>query len=415
MPASDRGDKLLIGREKFSKTIKSRLEAGNKIITVEGLNGVGKTSAINVAVYRAYKETLNTRVGPFFIPCRTIFQLDEITNPDDFQIKVLLEVAQTIIEKLAVIPPRPGHTKVSNNTSLERFINAPQYNTVQAGLTAYIGASAGFGAGVNDGVGFEKSGLQKAITSWLEEIFPTTTSGAVVCVLDNLELLQTSQRAREVVEALRDTLFSVKGLRWVLCGALGIVNGIASSPRLDGRMYRPLVVEDLDDSFVGDVFDSRKRAFRQDLHSFLPLDRSQFIEIFDIMRGNLRSALSECDEYCNWVADRVEDRDDFYPGMFEEWLEEELEATYLAVRSELRPTALEVFETACQFEVFSPSDCSAFGYKTPSAMRPHIKSLEDVGLLQSSLDETDQRRKTIQVTSKGWKVRAFLDLLEDDV
>lgn len=160
---------------------------------------------------------------------------------------------------------------------------------------------------------------------------------------------------------------------------------------------------------AGKVYRTRFRTYKTFDQAKLPLTQSQFVEIYEIMRGNLRSALSECDDFCNWVADRDIETEDFSDDHFEEWLEEELENAYFGVMSELRPAALKAFETACQFEVFAPSDCSVFGYSKPSAMRPQIKSLEAVGLLQSAIEEVDKRRKSIQVTSKGWKVRAYLD------
>ena len=39
------------------------------------------------------------------------------------------------------------------------------------------------------------------------------------------------------------------------------------------------------------------------------------------------------------------------------------------------------------------------------ALRPQVKTLEDAGLLLSSIDEKDQRRKTIEVSSKGYLVK----------
>lgn len=41
-------------------------------------------------------------------------------------------------------------------------------------------------------------------------------------------------------------------------------------------------------------------------------------------------------------------------------------------------------------------------------MRPHVKDLEDAGLLVSTQDEGDKRRKTIQITPKGWLVNYAL-------
>ncbi len=37
-------------------------------------------------------------------------------------------------------------------------------------------------------------------------------------------------------------------------------------------------------------------------------------------------------------------------------------------------------------------------------LRPKIVELEKIGLLVSTQDDTDKRRKTIQITPKGWLV-----------
>lgn len=410
LPANDEGDQLLVGRDVLAKMLMRRLANPAKLTTVEGLNGVGKTSLVNVAVYRAFKESLRRNIGPLYIPCRQIFQLDEGVSEPEFKMKVLLEVSQTLLAYHSKLPVSPGRTRMNKKTSIDRFINSAQIKSFSLG--AWV-LSGGVSQETNTGIGFEASGFERAVNDWLREIFPSPDSGAVICIIDNLELLQTSQKAKEVIEILRDTLFSFHGIQFVLCGALGIVHGIASSPRLDGRLQKPVFVDDLEESIIGEVYQRRIKAFRSSLHAKLPISEANFVELYDIMRGNIRTVLSECDEYCMWVADKVDEIDEFEPGFFDEWLDQELEAAYSAVKSALRPRAMEVFEVACKFEVFSPSDCGEFGYQTPTAMRPQIKALEDVGLLVSSIDEFDKRRKTIQVTPKGWKVRAFLDYFDD--
>lgn len=411
LPPTEEGNQLLVGRDAEIKKLRRRLDNAGKIVTIEGLNGVGKTSLANVMLYRALEDSVQNRVGPVYIPCRKIFQLDPTISSSDFHLNVLMEVAQTLIEEHSLLKAPAGRTRAAKNKNLERFLNSAQVKSFSGG--AWL-LSAGLSSETNTGVGFERSGFEKAVCDWLEEIFPDTTSGGIVCIIDNLELLQTSNKAREAVEAFRDTLFSIRGLRWVLCGALGIVHGIASSPRLEGRLHKPIVLEDLKDTFAPEIFRNRIKAFRANARAKLPMSETNFVEVFDIMRGNIRSVLSECDDFCNWAADRAEDPEDFDDDFFEIWLQEELEENYEAVRSELRPTALKVFNTACQFEVFSPSDCRAFGYATPTAMRQQIKSLETAGLLVSSVDDEDKRRKTIQVTAKGWKVRGYLDYIEED-
>ena len=408
LPGNDLGVALLVGRDDELRKLSSRLESSTKIPTVEGLNGVGKTSLVNVLLYKKFSEVASSNIGPLFIPCEKVFQLESATEVDQFKRKVLLEVAQTLFEKHEYLRSKPGYLPPKTPTALKRFLNSPQIDSYSGQLG---GLGLGKGKALNDGFGFVESGFEKFVTSWLTEIFPTSTSGGVVCVIDNLELLQKSSVAVEIFESMRDKLFNIQGIKWVFCGALGIVHGIASSPRMDGRMHKPVVIGDLREDVAVEIFNSRKKAFKDNRFSKLPLSQSNFVELFEIMRGNIRSVLSECDEFCQWVADRVDDREDFDDGFFDEWLEAELENSYLAVHSAIRPRAMKVFELACQYEVFSPSDCDQFGFETPQAMQPHIKSLEEVGILKTVFDESDKRRKSIHVSSKGWKVRAYMDTL----
>lgn len=406
LPPSELGSKLLVGRDGLIKSLRKRLDSPSKIATVEGLNGVGKTSLVNVTIYRSYVDYLLNKSGPLYIPCRSVFQLDASQDAELFRQKVLMEVAQTLIEKVKTLKVPPGKVRAPKGSAISKFLNDPQLHSYSAG--AWV-LNAGYSSETNTGVGFEKSGFDKAVVSWLQEIFPSQTSGGVVCIIDNLELLQTSRRARETLESLRDNLFSIPGIRWVLCGALGIIHGVASSPRLDGRLHKPVTVDDVGDQFAGMIFSTRVEAFRSRANAKLPLELPDFVEVFDMMRGNIRSTLSECDDFCSWAADDCESVEDFSDGMFEIWLKDELEVAYEGVRGGLRPAAAKVFDMACRLEIFSPGDCDLFGYQNTSAMRPQIKILEDLGLIVSSIDDSDKRRKTIQVTPKGWKIRSFLD------
>ena len=94
------GETLLIGREKELKMIKTRLSTQPNIVTIEGDNGVGKTSLVNIAVYQMYKEFKNTGRGDFCIPCYDIFQITEDTDTETFIDQVLMSVAQTLIKSV---------------------------------------------------------------------------------------------------------------------------------------------------------------------------------------------------------------------------------------------------------------------------------------------------------------------------
>lgn len=53
---------------------------------------------------------------------------------------------------------------------------------------------------------------------------------------------------------------------------------------------------------------------------------------------------------------------------------------------------------------FGPGDFTTLGFKSVQAMRPQVKALEEVGLVEAQKDDVDQRRKSISVTGKGWLV-----------
>lgn len=407
LPANSEGHRLLVGRDHVVEQLKERLASGRKIVTVEGLNGVGKTSVVNVMSYLAYENSKQGDEGDLFLPCDKVFQLDGNKTAEEFRREVFLSVGQTLVSAHSYLTPKPGYTKPHRVKSTDRFLNSPQVKGVTLGLQ---GLALGVSQETNTGFGFEYSGFEKNVKDWLREAFEGEGAGGVVCVIDNLELLQTSQNAREKIESLRDSLLNVEGLRWVLCGANGIIHGVASSPRMEGRLKKPITIDDLDPSFAPLVFSSRQDSFKVKTSAKLPLDADDFMALFGLLRGNIRSVLSECDEFCQWVAEEVGGPENFESSLFSMWLEHELEIAYAAVRFELRPAAMRVFKKACELEVFSPSDCEEFGYDTPMALRPQIKSLETVGVLVSAVEDGDKRRKSIIVTPKGWKVKRYLEL-----
>ena len=201
------------------------------------------------------------------------------------------------------------------------------------------------------------------------------------------------------------------GLRWVLCGALGIVLGTASSPRLEGLLHTPIEISGVDEALANEILSSRIETFsNEEKKPFTPLLPKDFEVLYDILNRNLRSVLAKADNYCQWIADRnLPNNDDEKHSLFQEWLTTESENAYNSARSQLKSRALEVFEYAAELKgVFSPSYYEAFGFNSTQTMRPHVKDLEDAGLLVSTQDEGDKRRKTIQITPKGWLVNYAL-------
>lgn len=409
LPPSELGSKLLVGRDRELKALLRRLYNPPKIVTIEGLNGVGKTSLVNVAAYQAYEAYLDEKSDYLFIPCCQTFQLKPNQNAEAFIDEVLMAVAQTLIDEAKRVNIVYENVKTD---SLNKWLNSPQIQTLQGSISILaVGGGGGVTAETNTSAGFERSGFRKEVLRWLSELFPSPQDGGVICTIDNLELLQTSEAARKLLEQLRDELLTVSGLRWVLCGALGIVLGTASSPRLEGFLNTPIEISGVDEALASEILSSRIETFAVDPQQlYMPLLSQDFESLYDILNRNLRSVLGRSDNYCQWVADRnLPDNDIQKHQFFEEWLAIESDSAYRSVINQLRPRAWDVFRYAVSLSgVFSPSDYEEFGFNSIPAMRPHVKDLEDAGLLVSTQDEGDKRRKTIQITPKGWLVNYAL-------
>ena len=322
--------------------------------TVEGANGVGKTSLINVAAFKCYQNFLTKGTGSLLIPCRRAFQLRPEQDVNQFVNDVLLEVAQTLISGSNDLLAHKG--ALPNVDAINEWLNAPQLDRWQGGVGS-VGLAKTSEA--NTSAGFEISGFRKEILSWLEHMFPDGQGGGVLCIIDNMELLQTSSSARFLVEQLRDSLLLVPGLRWVLCGANGIINSVASSPRLDGILHSPIELTGVPEDLAPDILDSRIQAYSIDpFQSYLPLCQKDFEVLYDVLARNLRNLLKRADSYCMAVSDGPLPRDDVSKeATFKNWLEQESYDALVAAKSQLRPRAWEVFETALEIGGrFSPSD-----------------------------------------------------------
>jgi DNA-binding MarR family transcriptional regulator len=405
LPADEVGERLLVGRRQELKRIKKRILNAPKIVTVEGPNGIGKSSLVNVAAFQCFRDYHANDDGPLLIPCRKTFQLRAGQDVDEFVSQVLMEVAQTLIEQAEAIST--GTLAGNRTPSIDRWLNSPQISSWQGGLGA---ASMGKSSETNTATGFSASGFRKAVLDWLQEIFPEPSVGGVICVIDNLELLETSSDARRQLEALRDELFTVTGFRWVLCGALGIVLGVASSPRLEGLLHSPIELGGIAKSAAVEVLESRVEVYeRAPGEGYLPITSDQFRKLYVLLAENLRSTLGLADEFCQWVEeneDTVPEAPEQKERCFNQWLLERADGYRTAAEKTIKPRAWEIFEIAIsKGGRFSPSDFRAFGANSGPALRPHVKDLEDAGLLTSSRDDSDQRRKTIEVTTRGHLVQ----------
>ncbi|MDP8930982.1 MAG: hypothetical protein M3O70_21015 [Actinomycetota bacterium] len=392
---------MLVGREDELRRLIVMVSSSGSHPTIEGDNGVGKTSLVAIAGYRALERFRSGNLQSLIMPLRKPFQLEEHSTAEDLERAVLFEVAHAFTEHDGFLKEH-GYS-APDTGAVNKWINAP---TFRSGGGGAFGFSAEGGSEPNTSAGFEEAGFRNAVLRWLQECFPSRQAGGFLAILDNLELLQTSQRAKHLLEAARDGVLSLPGIRWVLSGAKGIVNSAAASQRLQGVLASPLQVKPIPDNIVGQVVARRVDEFKIRHDAYAPVDQAGFNHIYRVMNANLRNALNAAEQFAIWTV--LEDSQPLQSGerlqLLEVWLADQAEQ-HAKATSGLGRRAWEVFDHLIELGgSCSPSDYGVFRFASQQAMRPHIKDLEDAELVDSFIDETDQRRRTIHVTSRGWLV-----------
>lgn len=406
VPADEVGARLLVGRDSELARLTTYLQSSDTHPTLEGSNGVGKTSLVAVAGFQAKNRWLRGESQQALLPLDDPFQLTPDDSPADFKRRVFFRVAQAFIAYHDALKQRGLEAPIVSDVN--RWLNSPILGGVTGGVSAYGigGITGGRTETASTSPGFVESGFVAAVTGWLRACFPTNSAGGFICTIDNLELLETSQRARQLLEALRDEVPAVRGLRWVLCGARGIVRSSASSPRLQGVLAEPLEVEPIRDDFIGPLIAARLSAFAIDERPTAPVEPEGFVHLYRIGNRNLRNAMKYSEDFSFWSADR----DVHQVGSGEKlqllrtWMADTA-ARYLADTSGVGNRAWAVFDRLVEKGgSTSPSEYADFGFESNQAMRPHLRALEEANMLESAIDETDSRRKTIGITSRGWIV-----------
>jgi hypothetical protein len=401
LPGTASGSRLLVGRDAEIEELREHWASYDTHFSVEGANGVGKTSLVTVAAYREMEAREAAR-QPIILPIDEVFQLT--SESGGFENRVYLALARALLaheDRLAKL----GYF-VSDLSGLRQWMDSPT-NTTKAASGSVMGFGVGgtYGVASSTSAGFTDNGLVELVTSNLRSIFPTMAAGGFIGILDNMELLSTSKDARRRLEEMRDSILSIPGVRWVLCGANGIVRSAVGSPRLTGRVADPLKLEPLRHDDAPEVIRRRIDEYKTREDAEPPVDPDGFLHLYTVLNNNLRIALKHAEEFTKWYDKnaRGSSKDD-RAKLLEVWLTDQADA-YAADAGSLTRRTWELFDDLILFGgSCSPSEFAEFGFSSNAAMRPYVKTLEEANLVNSAIDEDDSRRRTIEITPNGWLV-----------
>ena len=413
IPPTPEGASLLVGRKKELRKVENRLTSSNQHLLIEGDSGVGKTSLISIAAFKLAQKFYEGTSDPAIIPVKSTFQLSPNLDVRDFKRNVLYEVVRAFEENYDVLKRR-GFSVPEDVKRVSSWLSDPVFKGPEFGVQlAGFGGNYGNSSEPNTSLGFSDSGFENVVERWLENCFPSVENGGFVCVIDNMELLETSKKARDLLESMRDTCLNIKGIRWVLCGARGIIGSVTASPRLEGRLHDLLKVEPIADEAVPLLIEKRILSYRKNEAAVAPVGAKGFGYLYDLFGNNLRSALSYSTKFSTYCyEEEVVLTDDNRDEILRNWVENTAKEIYSNIS--LTPKTWEVFDgIVARGGKCSPNDYESFNFSSNQAMRPKVRDLEEINLTVSSVDESDRRRKTISLTSNGWLVSHYRSALDD--
>lgn len=422
------GERLLIGRDEQIELVMRRLHKHGKITCLDGHVGVGKTSLVNVAAYKCFQQFLNGTTTQLLIPTEESFQLKKDEDVNGFCAMVFRKVAHTLLAQRSTLANYEFNG--SNLNHVNAWLNSPviQHITGSGGIAATIGIPSVFNATaklnatennqLNTSAGFNESGFEELIKTWLKEIFSIKGNGGVVCVIDNLEILESGAAARRTLEALRDKLFNIDGLRWVFCGANGVVNSLAASPRLGAFLNTPIIeVQNMSPAYIEELIKARLVEFSTDpitAEKDLPIRISDIKYLYQILNFNLRDLLACADSFCDhqFELNNISTTDEQKKKRFDKWLEKNTNESYSNLASRISQDTWALLDIAMSdvFKgTFGVGDYETFNANSKIVIKKdtYIRRLRDLiklGIMTKSIDDDNDdgfKRDIYTVTAKG--------------
>lgn len=181
------GSSLLVGRERELRRLIGYIASSDTHPTLEGANGVGKTSLVAVAGYKLLKAWEAGDSNQAIIPLSDPFQLTPEIKIAEFKRQILYRVAQAFFENHDRLKQRGFN--VPETGLIKAWLNSPILGGLAGGVSiAGWGASAEKTQSANTSEGFTEAGFVSTITGWLRDCFPANSSGCFLCVIDNIDL-----------------------------------------------------------------------------------------------------------------------------------------------------------------------------------------------------------------------------------
>lgn len=311
LPASEEGNQLLVGREDEVDFLTQQLTSTSMIPLLYGENGVGKSSIANVVAYRLSQEYNQGDKRYFFLEQSSI-QGTRLSDLKEFEKSMYQEIIYLLLDNKEFL--------------IERGIEKDEIDQVFR-LACQMGFWGGGGGISIVSVSVDyvpnpsaENYLPSIARKWLKKCFSGRYSGGIICIIDNLENFGTSNQIKDMVVSLRDTIFRMSGLLWILCGTSIAVDRMRTSMPLQG-LFAEKQIYPINENVVPIVVEKRI-TFYGNANVNPPVDKELFETLYTIVNKQLRVAFALCQEFaiflCNNSIWQLSDRKD----EFKNWIDQ---------------------------------------------------------------------------------------------
>ena len=352
-----------IGRkEELTQLSKQFRSSGGSRTLVVGDVGVGKTTFVNVARYKAISD------GKFFTPFSEV-GVQETWTAFDFVLNTLYAIYSSLYAE-----------------SSEKLISKEAYRKLERVVGMDVMSARGFGISVmGSGVDLsnERTGPIKltftALKDLLNEIIQDINKSSkkeVILHYNNLERIKEN-KVRQLFEDLRDTL-QTPNAHFVFVGNFVVGGIIQSVQRVASIFSEVITIKELTLNEIKEVIDLRlKRLGIEDLNITKPYEDAALRLLYELYGGNIRNILNSLGAAVLQATDQLPIRlsADELSIILKTIAERKLK------QSGLQPKALEILKRILEREEVTNKNLAELVHTSRSNVSIYIRDLHDAGFV----------------------------------
>lgn len=386
LSSSEEGSQLLVGRDKEVDFLTQQLTTSSMIPLLYGENGVGKSSIANVAAYRLSQKYNQGNRRFFSLKLRSI-QGTQLSDLKEFERSIYHDIIYLLL----------NNKKFLRNRGIKRReIFKVEMLTRRMGN---IGGGLGPVTMQYTPNPSAENYLPNIARNWLEKCFTGSFSGGIICVIDNLENSGTPNKVKSIVESLRDTLLTIPGLLWILCGTPTAVDGVRTSRLLQGYIAEKQIYP-INENVVPIVVERRITVYG-DKNFDPPVDKELFEILYAIVNKQLRVAFTLCERFAIFLYDNSVWKSNDRKNEFRTWINQ-IAFNLPDKENEISDESWRLFDKITTLgSDISSADLELLSMSSVEEFNKFALSLKTKRLLE--IIETDDGFM-IRVTKEGWLV-----------